>query len=181
MDQMRNNKKAQKTTMNSTPPRVLMINVANLSIKPGEARLMVQEQIADSSAFTTKTLPMRIVYKPLKATTKLNTATLLIEPENPELETECLPQDVTNNNTLAEQCRKALEKSYGCTVPIPTGFLRKRFVMNRNQNPKTRSHCFGSSSAPIQQFRMISKSPSLRRRFTISLADSLQQAIPFSI
>jgi Ni,Fe-hydrogenase maturation factor len=129
-DLMENDEKAQKSAATSSPEHVLMINAATLRLEPGKTLLIVQEQVTDSSDNSTNTLPLRIIYKPLSAKSKSNTTMLLVEPEDPEFE-DYLAQSVTNDGALAELCRKALEKSYGSTVPIPTGFVKRQLVMNR--------------------------------------------------
>jgi len=41
---------------------------------------------------------------------------------------------VTDNRDLAEECRKALEQSYGCPIPLPKQFRQKpKLTLAENQ------------------------------------------------
>jgi hypothetical protein len=40
-----------------------------------------------------------------------------------------------NSQDLAEECRKALEQSYGCPIPLPKLFRQKsKLKLSKNQN-----------------------------------------------
>ena len=66
------------------PSHVLLIDAAILGLKPGEARLVFPEQIADFPAVTTHVLPLRIFCEYIMKMTKTKIALLLVEPENTE-------------------------------------------------------------------------------------------------
>ena len=66
------------------PTHVLLIDAAMLGIDPGESKLFTQEQISDSPAISTHTLPLRIFCEYLSQTAKPKIALLLVQPENME-------------------------------------------------------------------------------------------------
>lgn len=66
------------------PSHLLLIDVAVLGLKPGEARLVFPEQVTDFPAITTHMLPLRIFCEYITKMTEAKIALLLIEPENTE-------------------------------------------------------------------------------------------------
>ena len=62
------------------PSHVLLIDAAILGLKPGEARLVFPEQVADFPAITTHVLPLRIFCEYITQATKARIALLLIQP-----------------------------------------------------------------------------------------------------
>jgi hydrogenase 3 maturation protease len=90
------------------PTHVLLIDVAFLGLKPGEVRLVVQEQIADFPAISTHALPMRIFCEYITATTKSKIALLLIEPENVEFGEGLTPEIQRTAETLTNTLLKLL-------------------------------------------------------------------------
>jgi hypothetical protein len=126
---MENNENAQETAVKSAAAQAPMINPATLMLKPEDANLAIQEHITDSPSTSTNAM-LPVISEPLVANGESKTAPSPIEPENIEF-SESLTQNATNNRLLAEQCKKALEKSYGCTIPIPADFLKRRIGMNR--------------------------------------------------
>ncbi|MCW4007710.1 MAG: hydrogenase 3 maturation endopeptidase HyCI [Candidatus Bathyarchaeota archaeon] len=66
------------------PSHVLLIDAAFLGLKPGEAKLVFPEQVANFTAVTTHVLPLRIFCEYIEKMTEAKIALLLIEPENTE-------------------------------------------------------------------------------------------------
>jgi hydrogenase 3 maturation protease len=66
------------------PTHVLLIDAAFLGLKPGAARLVDPERIADFPAVTTHMLPLRIFCGYITKMTEAKIALLLIEPKNTE-------------------------------------------------------------------------------------------------
>lgn len=66
------------------PSHVLLIDAAVLGLKPGEARLVFPEQVADFPAVTTHVLPLRIFCEYITKMAEARIALLLVEPENTE-------------------------------------------------------------------------------------------------
>lgn len=66
------------------PTHVLLIDAAFLGLKPGAARLIGPEQIADFPAVTTHMLPLRIFCEYITKMTGAKIALLLIRPKNSE-------------------------------------------------------------------------------------------------
>ena len=66
------------------PTHVLLIDAAFLGLKPGAARLIDPERIADFPAVTTHMLPLRIFCEYITKMTGAKIALLLIEPKNAE-------------------------------------------------------------------------------------------------
>jgi len=66
------------------PSHVLLIDAAFLGLKPGDARLVDSEEIADSSAVTTHLLPLRVFCVYVKQETGAKIAVLSIEPQSVE-------------------------------------------------------------------------------------------------
>lgn len=66
------------------PTHVLLIDAAVLRLKPGEARLMDIEEVADTSAISTHALPLRIFSEYVKQATGAKIALLLVEPKSME-------------------------------------------------------------------------------------------------
>lgn len=64
------------------PTHVLLIDAAFLGLKPGEARLVFPEQVANFTAVTTHVLPLRIFCEYIEKMAEAKIALLLIEPEN---------------------------------------------------------------------------------------------------
>ena len=64
------------------PTHVLLIDAAFVGLKPGAARLIDPERIADFPAVTTHMLPLRIFCEYLTKMTGAKIALLLIEPKN---------------------------------------------------------------------------------------------------
>ena len=64
------------------PSHVLLIDAAFLGLKPGEARLVFPEQVANFTAVTTHVLPLRIFCEYIEKMAEAKIALLLIEPEN---------------------------------------------------------------------------------------------------
>lgn len=88
------------------PTHVLLIDAAILGLKPGAARLMDPERIADFPAISTHMLPLRLFCEYLKSMTKAKIALLLIEPKNVEFG-EGLTPDV---QAAAEKITTVLSK-----------------------------------------------------------------------
>ena len=63
------------------PTHVLLIDAAILGLKPGEARLVQPELLADLPAFSTHMLPLRLFCDCLTKMAGANVAMLLIEPK----------------------------------------------------------------------------------------------------
>ena len=63
------------------PSHVLLIDAAFLGLKPGEARLLDAEEVANFSAITSHLLPLRIFCEYVKQVTGAKIALLLIEPK----------------------------------------------------------------------------------------------------
>jgi hypothetical protein len=62
----------------------------------------------------------------------------------PNLKQELMEKSLLNSPTvdksqdLAEECRKALEQSYGCSIPLPNSLEKKpklKFSKNQNNRP----------------------------------------------
>jgi hydrogenase 3 maturation protease len=66
------------------PTHVLLIDAAILGLKPGRARLVFPERVADFPAITTHVLPLRIFCGYLTQATKAKIGLLLIQPGNTE-------------------------------------------------------------------------------------------------
>jgi hydrogenase 3 maturation protease len=66
------------------PSHVLLIDAAFIGLKPGEARLVFPEQVADFPAITTHVLPLRIFCEYITKLTEAKIGLLLVEPENTE-------------------------------------------------------------------------------------------------
>jgi hydrogenase 3 maturation protease len=66
------------------PTHVLLIDAAFLGQKPGDARLVEAERVADYSAVTTHLLPLRIFCEYVKQATGAKIALLLVEPKSME-------------------------------------------------------------------------------------------------
>ena len=66
------------------PTHVLLIDAAFLGLKPGAARLIDPERIADFPAVTTHMLPLRIFCEYITKMAGAKIALLLIEPKNAE-------------------------------------------------------------------------------------------------
>ena len=66
------------------PTHVLLIDAAFLGLKPGAARLIDPERIADFPAVTTHMLPLRIFCEYITKMTGAKIALLLIEPKSAE-------------------------------------------------------------------------------------------------
>ena len=66
------------------PSHVLLIDAAFLGLKPGAARLINPERIADFPAVTTHMLPLRIFCEYVTKMTGAKVALLLIEPQKTE-------------------------------------------------------------------------------------------------
>jgi hydrogenase 3 maturation protease len=66
------------------PTHVLLIDAANLGIKPGEARLVDANEVTPFSAVSSHVLPLRIFCEYLKKQTNAKVALLLVEPESLE-------------------------------------------------------------------------------------------------
>jgi hydrogenase 3 maturation protease len=66
------------------PTHVLLIDAAFLGLKPGAARLIDPERIADFPAVTTHMLPLRIFCEYIIKMAGAKIALLLIEPKNAE-------------------------------------------------------------------------------------------------
>ena len=64
------------------PTHVLLIDAAFLGLKPGEAKLVNAEKVADFPSITTHILPLRIFCDFIKQTTGAKIALLLIEPRS---------------------------------------------------------------------------------------------------
>jgi hydrogenase 3 maturation protease len=63
------------------PTHVLLIDAANLGLKPGESRLVNPEGLTNFPAFSTHMLPLRVFCEYLIQTTKAKIALFLIEPD----------------------------------------------------------------------------------------------------
>jgi hydrogenase 3 maturation protease len=66
------------------PSHVLLIDAAILGLKPGEAKLLMPEQVAGYSAVSSHMLPLRVFSDYLRESTSAKIALLLIEPKNVE-------------------------------------------------------------------------------------------------
>ena len=75
------------------PTHVLLIDAAFLGLKPGAARLIDPERIADFPAVTTHMLPLRIFCEYITKMTGAKIALLLIEPKNAEFGEGLTPED----------------------------------------------------------------------------------------
>jgi hydrogenase 3 maturation protease len=64
------------------PSHVLIIDAANLGLKPGQTRLVDAEVTANYSTITTHLLPLRIFCEYIKQATGAKIALLLIEPQS---------------------------------------------------------------------------------------------------
>jgi hydrogenase 3 maturation protease len=63
------------------PTHILLIDAAILGLKPGEIKILNQQELANFPAFTTHMLPLRIFCEYLTKTIKAKISLLLIEPE----------------------------------------------------------------------------------------------------
>lgn len=90
------------------PTHVLLIDAALVGLKPGAARLIDPERIADFPAVTTHMLPLRIFCEYLTKMTKAKIALLLIEPKNTEFG-EGLTAEV---QAAAEKIANILQKTF---------------------------------------------------------------------
>jgi len=90
------------------PTHVLLIDAAFVGLKPGAARLIDPERIADFPAVTTHMLPLRIFCEYLTKTTEAKIALLLIEPKNTEFG-EGLTAEV---QAAAEKIVNILQKTF---------------------------------------------------------------------
>ena len=84
------------------PTHVLLIDAAIMGLKPGEARLLSQENITGFSTTSTHTLPLRIFCEYLEATTKSKIALLLIEPKNVEFGEGLTPELQESEKKIAK-------------------------------------------------------------------------------
>jgi hydrogenase 3 maturation protease len=66
------------------PSHVLLIDAAFLGLAPGEARLVLPQQVAGFSAVSSHVLPLRVFSDYLKESTGAKIALLLIQPKNVE-------------------------------------------------------------------------------------------------
>jgi len=90
------------------PTHVLLIDAAFVGLKPGAARLIDPERIADFPAVTTHMLPLRIFCEYLTKMTAAKIALLLIEPKNTEFG-EGLTAEV---QAAAEKIANILQKTF---------------------------------------------------------------------
>ena len=90
------------------PTHVLLIDAAFVGLKPGAARLIDPERIADFPAVTTHMLPLRIFCEYLTKMTGAKIALLLIEPKNTEFG-EGLTAEV---QAAAEKIANILQKTF---------------------------------------------------------------------
>jgi hydrogenase 3 maturation protease len=84
------------------PTHVLLIDAAITGLKPGEARLVDPERIADFPAVSTHMLPLRLFCEYLTATTKAKIGLLLIEPKNVEFGEGLTPEVQAASERIAE-------------------------------------------------------------------------------
>ena len=90
------------------PTHVLLIDAAFVGLKPGAARLIDPERIADFPAVTTHMLPLRVFCEYLTKMTGAKIALLLIEPKNTEFG-EGLTAEV---QAAAEKIVNILQKTF---------------------------------------------------------------------
>ena len=88
------------------PSHVLLIDAANLGLKPGQARLVDPEAIANYDAVTTHILPLRIFCEYVKQATGAKIALLLIEPKSMEFGEGLTPQVETTTQNLIKTLTK---------------------------------------------------------------------------
>lgn len=87
------------------PSHVLLIDAALLDLAPGEAKLILPEQVAGFSAFSSHVLPLRIFSDYLKEATGAKIALLLVQPKNVEFG-ETMTEEL---ESAAEQIERALK------------------------------------------------------------------------
>ena len=90
------------------PSHVLLIDAAILQLKPGEARLIYPEQVADFPAITTHVLPLRIFCEYIAQTTKARVSLLLIQPGKTEFGEGLTPEVAVAAEKITEILLKCL-------------------------------------------------------------------------
>ena len=90
------------------PTHVLLIDAAFLGLKPGAARLIGPERIADFPAVTTHMLPLRIFCEYVTKMTGAKIALLLMEPKNCEFGEGLTPEV----QAAAEKIANILQKLF---------------------------------------------------------------------
>ena len=85
------------------PSHVLLVDAALLGLKPGEIRLVFQEQVAAFPAVTTHFLPLRIFCEYITKMSGAKIAFLLVEPENTEFGEGLTPKVHAVSDKLAEK------------------------------------------------------------------------------
>ena len=90
------------------PTHVLLIDAAFVGLKPGAARLIDPERIADFPAVTTHMLPLRIFCEYLTKMTGAKIALLLIEPKSVEFGEGLSPVIITSALNIVEILVKVL-------------------------------------------------------------------------
>ena len=88
------------------PSHVLLIDAANLGLKPGQARLVDPKAIGNYSAVTTHLLPLRVFCEYVRQVTGAKIGLLLIEPENMEFGEDLTPQVEAAAQRLAKVLAK---------------------------------------------------------------------------
>lgn len=91
------------------PTHVLLIDAANLGLKPGRARLVDAEQIESFSAVSTHLLPLHIFCEYIKQATGAKIALLLVEPKSTEFGEGLSPE----MKAAAEKLSKLLVRVLG--------------------------------------------------------------------
>ena len=84
------------------PSHVLLIDAAILGLKPGEARLVFPEQVADFPAITTHVLPLRIFCEYITQSTRAKIGLLLIQPSSTEFGESLTPKVAVSAKDVVE-------------------------------------------------------------------------------
>ena len=92
--------------MDFTPTHVLLIDAADLSLKPGSSKLIQPEQLSQQPAISTHALPLQIFCEYLKRELGAKIALLLIQPKDTRFG-EGLTKEV---ETAARELTKILSK-----------------------------------------------------------------------
>src|SRR3989337_1603067 len=90
------------------PTHVLLIDAATLGLKPGEARLVFPERVADFPAITTHVLPLRIFCEYITQATKAKIGLLLIQPGKTEFGESLTPEVDAAAQKITETILKCL-------------------------------------------------------------------------
>lgn len=92
------------------PTHILMIDAAELSVKPGEVRFVPIERIR-GLAISTHTLPLHVLAKYLRQTVRTRIALLAVQPKEIAFEMGLTPEIARATKDIASEIRGVLAKT----------------------------------------------------------------------